>query len=69
MAKMVEISVAKKNSLIGKKYDGETYFYPVQHENGKWYIGELEAKDCTLKDHQDLKQKSTVDSYVPMIKE
>lgn len=40
------ITAEQKNILIGKTYDGFSYFNPIQDVNNNWVISEIEYYFC-----------------------
>lgn len=49
------LTIEQKDSLMGVKFDGIQYFYPVQDANGDWVISEQEINQCTNVDYQWVK--------------
>jgi hypothetical protein len=48
------ITTEQKDSLIGKTYDGECYFNPIQDINDNWVISEQEINQSSLQWVKDL---------------
>ena len=41
-----QLTIEQKDFLIGKKWDLEQYFNPIQDANGNWIISNAEAIGC-----------------------
>jgi len=50
MGKVAIITNSQKDSLIGRKYDGITYYNPVLDINNNWVISEEEIVNNTTSD-------------------
>ena len=45
-----KLTIEQKDFLIGKKWDSEQYFNPIQDANGNWIISNTEVIGCNTID-------------------
>ena len=62
------ITQEQKDLLVGQKYDGKQYFYPIQDIDSNWIISEEEINQCTNVDFQWVKDL-TLSTFNPPIYE
>lgn len=67
MAKVAIITESQKNYLLGKKYDGISYFNPVQDCNGNWVISKEEIDGCNTEDKAFLDSLTIQDYCFPTV--
>ena len=47
MVEEYSITIAQKDDLTGRTFDGVQYFYPFQDINDDWFISQAEVNQCT----------------------
>lgn len=63
------LTIEQKNSLIGHKYETDSYFNPVQQFDGEWIISVQEIDYCTNPDFDWVKTLPLVEwigPYMPV---
>ena len=55
------LTPTQKNSLIGKEYTDNTYFFPLQDIDNNWIISQQEVEFCTNKDFDWLKDTPLIE--------
>lgn len=65
---VVRITEQEKNSLLGEKWDDETFFNPVLDADNEWFVSIEEVYGCNKQEFQWLKQCELV-IYKPIITE
>jgi hypothetical protein len=67
--KVRQLTEEQKNQLIGKTYDGVSFFNPTQDVDGKWFISNEEVNGCTELTGIEFIQTLTEIDYNPIVLE
>lgn len=51
MTQVIKITKAQKDLLKGKKFMADSYFNPIQDQDGDWVISQQEADQCEFQFH------------------
>jgi hypothetical protein len=59
------LTETEKNSLIGKNFTDDSYFNPIQDNNGNWIISTEEINQCTNEEFIWVKNLTLIE-FVPV---
>ena len=68
MIQVAQLTTEQKDSLIGQKWDDETFFNPIQDNNNNWIISTTEVNGCTNNNYLWVKELPLI-NFEPKIVE